>query len=192
MVNEVELWEDEARTGSFLLAQGLDRDHKIVRDLIEKYREDFEDFTVLKTRQLESTGGRNATEYLLTLDQVTFFFSLIRNTKHTVKLFSEILKSGNIVKVVSLLNSFDNDGVDVRYVYVMQDSMGNLKIGISNNPERRLAEINASNSEPVTLLGIKETTTPAYQDETVLHNKALKYKIKGEWYTHKALEVIEW
>jgi len=146
MVNEVELWEDVARAGSYLLAQGLDREHDNVRKLIEKYREDFEDFSDLKTRQLKSTGGRKATEYLLTLDQVTFFFSLIRNNKHTIKLFTEIIKAGNIVKVMAMLNSFDSDDINVRYVYVMQDSMGNLKIGISNDPERRLSEINANNS----------------------------------------------
>jgi len=84
MVNEVELWEDEARTGSFLLAQGLDRDHKIVRDLIEKYREDFEDFTVLKKRKLRSTGGRAANEYMLDEDQFMFLGTLLRNNKKVV------------------------------------------------------------------------------------------------------------
>ena len=45
---EVEVWEDEARAGSFLLSQGLEREHKPIRDLIERYREDFEDFSLLK------------------------------------------------------------------------------------------------------------------------------------------------
>jgi len=192
MVKDVEIWQDVARAGSYLLAQGLDREHDNVRKLIEKYREDFEDFSDLKTRQLKSTGGRKATEYLLTLDQVTFFFSLIRNNKHTIKLFTEIIKAGNIVKVMAMLNSFDSDDINVRYVYVMQDSMGNLKIGISNDPERRLSEINANNSEPVILLGMKETHAPAYQDETALHNKAREHKIKGEWYTGEALKEIQW
>jgi len=49
---EVEVWEDEARAGSFLLSQGLEREHKPIRDLIERYREDFEDFSLLKKRKL--------------------------------------------------------------------------------------------------------------------------------------------
>ena len=84
MVNEVELWEDVARAGSYLLSQGLDREHKAVRDLIEKYRNDFEDFSVLKTRKLKSTGGRAANEYMLDEDQFMFLGTLLRNNKKVV------------------------------------------------------------------------------------------------------------
>ena len=84
MVNEVELWEDVARAGSYLLSQGLDREHKAVRDLIEKYRYDFEDFSVLKTRKLRSTGGRAANEYMLDEDQFMFLGTLLRNNKKVV------------------------------------------------------------------------------------------------------------
>jgi len=73
-----------ARAGSYLLAQGLDRDHKAVRDLIVRYKEDFEDFSVLKTRQLKSTGGRAANEYMLDEDQFMFLGTLLRNNKKVV------------------------------------------------------------------------------------------------------------
>ncbi len=88
----VEIWEDEPLTGTFLLSQGLERDHKAVRDLIEKYREDFEDFRVLKTRKLRSTGGRAANEYLLDEDQFMFLGTLLRNTKKIVRFKKEIIK----------------------------------------------------------------------------------------------------
>jgi len=84
MVNEVELWEDVARAGSYLLAQGLDREHDNVRKLIEKYREDFEDFSDLKRRKLKSTGGRAANEYMLDEDQFMFLGTLLRNNKKVV------------------------------------------------------------------------------------------------------------
>ena len=84
MTNEVEMWESVARAGSYLLAQGLEREHKVVRDLIEKYREDFEDFSVLKTRKLKSTGGRAANEYMLDEDQFMFLGTLLRNNKKIV------------------------------------------------------------------------------------------------------------
>jgi len=84
MTSEVEIYEDEARTGSFLLAQGLDREHKVVRDLIEKYRSDFEDFSVLKKRKLRSTGGRAANEYMLDEDQFMFLGALLKNNKKVV------------------------------------------------------------------------------------------------------------
>lgn len=83
-MQSVELCDGEARTGSFLLAQGLERDHKAVRDLIEKYRVDFEEFNILKTRKLRSTGGRAANEYLLDEDQFMFLGTLLRNSKKVV------------------------------------------------------------------------------------------------------------
>ena len=91
-MSEVELWEDEARAGSFLLSQGLEREHKLIRDLIEKYREDFEDFSVLKKRKLKSTGGRAANEYLLDEDQFMFLGTLLRNNKTTVAFKKAIIK----------------------------------------------------------------------------------------------------
>ena len=92
MKKEVEVFEDEARTGSFLLAAGLERDHKKVRDLIEKYRSDFEDFSVLKKRKLRSTGGRAANEYMLDEDQFMFLGTLLRNTKKVVEFKKAIIK----------------------------------------------------------------------------------------------------
>jgi len=91
-MSEVELWEDEARTGTFLLSQGLDREHKIVRDIIEKYREDFEDFSILKKRKLRSTGGRAANEYMLDEDQFMFLGTLLRNTKKVVEFKKRIIQ----------------------------------------------------------------------------------------------------
>jgi len=92
MTSEVGLYEGEIRTGSFLLAQGLDRDHKIVRDLIEKYRVDFEDFSILKKRKLRSTGGRAANEYMLDEDQFMFLGALLRNTRKVVAFKKAIIQ----------------------------------------------------------------------------------------------------
>jgi len=92
MTNEVELWENVARAGSFLLAQGLDREHDNVRKLIEKYREDFEDFSDLKRRKLRSTGGRAANEYMLDEYQFMFLGTLLRNNKKVVAFKKAIIK----------------------------------------------------------------------------------------------------
>jgi hypothetical protein len=89
---EVEVWEDEARAGSFLLSQGLEREHKPIRDLIERYREDFEDFSLLKKRKLRSTGGRAANEYMLNEDQFMFLGTLLRNNKKVVAFKKAIIQ----------------------------------------------------------------------------------------------------
>jgi len=92
MVKEVEIWNDEARTGSFLLAQGLEREHKIVTNLIRKYQSDFEDFSTLNVRKLLSTGGRAANEYMLDEDQFMFLGTLLKNSKKVVAFKKAIIK----------------------------------------------------------------------------------------------------
>lgn len=91
-MKQVEIWNDKARTGTFSLAQGLEREHKTVRDLVEKYREEFEDFGSLKKRKLRSTGGRAANEYMLDEDQFMFLGTLLRNTKKVVAFKKAIIK----------------------------------------------------------------------------------------------------
>jgi len=92
IVSQVEIYEDEARSGSFLLAQGLDREHYIVVELIKKYREDFDDFGELPQRKLKSTGGRAAVEYMLDADQFMFLGTLLKNTTKIVAFKKEIIK----------------------------------------------------------------------------------------------------
>ena len=86
MMNDiVMIYDDEARAGTFLIAQGLELKHKVISDLIRKYESDFEDFSVLKKRKLRSTGGRAADEFMLDEDQFFFLGTLVRNSKVAVK-----------------------------------------------------------------------------------------------------------
>jgi len=190
MVREVEIWEDEARTGSFLLAQGLEREHKIVRDLVEKYRLDFEDFSSVKKRKLRSTGGRAANEYLLTFEQTLFLISLLRNNRTTVKLMSGVIKGQDIVSAFKAIKNFDVDGVNVRYVYAAVDPRGRVKIGISNDPQRRVTELNSGNADTLQLVYTKRADKPGYQSEVELHKKCETYRIKREWFESGSMEVI--
>ena len=41
MENTIEIWEDEPRAGTSLIAKGFDRNHKKVLELIRKYENDF-------------------------------------------------------------------------------------------------------------------------------------------------------
>jgi len=90
-MNEVEIYEDEPRTGTFLIAQGLGRDHKNVLQTVNDYADDMRDFGVLKTRKLRSTGGRAANETLLNEDQFMFLGTLLRNSKKVVQFKKAII-----------------------------------------------------------------------------------------------------
>lgn len=82
--------EDEPRAGTFLISQGFNREHKYIKELITKYKKDFEDFGVLKQQKLKSTGGRAANEYMLNEDQVIFLGTLMRNSDKVV-LFKKLV-----------------------------------------------------------------------------------------------------
>lgn len=53
------------------------------------------------------------------------------------------------------------------------------KIGYSNNPHKRLTELQTGNAY---FLNILATIEGSIKDEKLLHNKFNKYKLKGEWF----------
>ena len=85
----VEVFEDVPRAGTFLIAQGFNRKHEMVTKLIEKYRDDFEEFSTLKVRKVK-TKGRPAIEFWLTEEQFFLLGSYMRNTD-VVRLFKKRL-----------------------------------------------------------------------------------------------------
>ena len=85
----VEVFEDVPRAGTFLIAQGFQREHKMVTKLIEKYRSDFEEFGTLKVRKV-MTKGRPVIEFWLNEEQFFLLGSYMRNTD-VVRLFKKRL-----------------------------------------------------------------------------------------------------
>ena len=85
----VEVFEDVPRAGTFLIAQGFNRKHDTIIRLIEKYRCDFEEFGVLKTRKV-MTKGRPAIEFWLNEEQFFLLGSYMRNNE-VVRLFKKRL-----------------------------------------------------------------------------------------------------
>jgi len=79
MKNEVvQNYEDGPRAGTFLIAKGFNREHNTITRLIEKYQEDFENFSVLKTRKI-MTKGRPIIEYWLSESQTMLLGTYLRN-----------------------------------------------------------------------------------------------------------------
>jgi hypothetical protein len=190
MKTEVEIYEDEARTGSYLLAQGLEREHKIVTNLIRKYQEDFEDFGTLPIKKLTSTGGRAANDYMLNYDQFVLCVALMKNNDQVVKLTGQIIKAGDVIAALKLLKQFDFDKSTTRFVYAAVDGSGRVKIGISNNPERRVKELSIGNADELKLIFTKKATGNGYSDEITLHEKCEEFHIRSEWFKPESVEVL--
>ncbi len=102
--NIVTIHNDAPVAGTYLIAQGFDRKHKYILELINKHLKYFENFGGFK-RQKIKTKGRAIEEYLLNEDQVMFLGTLLRNSetvilfKHNlVKEFSKIRRQLNALQ----------------------------------------------------------------------------------------------
>ena len=76
--------------------------------------------------------------------------------------------------------------VNKLYVYaIKEESTGNIKIGISANPRRRLEQLQTGNSSSLTLVAVKEAVN-GYADEAQLHLTNSAYHVRGEWFSGQA------
>jgi len=193
----VTVYNDELRCGTWLLSQGFGREHTEILKLCRKYENEMMEFENNKIKEFivhiihRETAGQPIQEYLLNYNQVMFLSSLLRNVDNTIEIRKQLIKAVSIAEAIELLKNIDTDDIPVRYVYAMQDDQDRIKIGISNNPERRVAEIQAANGGNITLIMVKQTEKKRYIKETELHNLCNKYVIHSEWFTEKAIPLLQ-
>ncbi len=125
-----------------------------------------------------------------------FFSDRMRNSDMKYECLRIIARNfagmkNNLNSLIRALQDIDTDDIPVRYVYAATDNQGRVKIGISNNPERRLMELNTGNADELRLIFVKETVNERYSDETALHNTAKQYHIRSEWFDNRATEVLQ-
>lgn len=125
---------------------------------------------------------------------------LTKKQKKTVVNNKDTRKKANQIKAISNIIKPGRDGL---WIYLMSDGQ-RLKVGISNNPKRRLREIRNLSGKPVKILALCTTSNKRTLDtEQDIHhrlkdiNTPYKYKdgvISKEWHKHdlnRILEVLE-
>ena len=71
------------------------------------------------------------------------------------------------------------------YVYAIREtSTGNVKLGISTDPNERLRQLQTGNSSQLELVAYKQAQS--YQDEKRQHRLNHKYHVRGEWFNSRA------
>ena len=75
------------------------------------------------------------------------------------------------------------------YVYMIQKGYGSIKIGVSANPEDRLAELQTGNHGELHLIAKFpfESRSMALTMEKELHVKFADSRLKGEWFKKRIL-----
>lgn len=69
------------------------------------------------------------------------------------------------------------------FVYVIKDEAGRVKIGSSNDPSRRLKELQTGHPERLTLEFIGASTIDGAVIERMAHNVLHNYRINNEWFS---------
>ena len=195
---EMIIHENSVRIGTSTIAKKIGRDHKHLLKTIDNHKTLFNKLGNF-VNKIESTGGRPRISCLLNKAQCLLLFSLMRVLRKNDVVSSvllDLIKSFenaemNFNNILLAMDDFDIDDIPVRFIYAAKDEQGRLKIGISNDPERRVIELNIGNACQLELVYVKETSSPRYQDETSIHNEAMPYHIRSEWYDGKAMGLLQ-
>ena len=191
--------ENSVRIGTATIAKKIGRDHANLLKTINRHRILFNKLGDFSEKKLTSTGGRPCVEDLLNKAQCLLLFSLMRvlgKKDIASSVLLDLIKSFdntemNFKNILLAMNDFDTDDIPVRFIYAAMDDQSRLKIGISNDPKRRIAELNIGNLCQLQLVYVKEATSPRYQDETSIHNAAQEYHIRSEWYEAPAIGFLQ-
>ena len=94
--------------------------------------------------------------------------------------------------VIEAINEFEvPDDLPDMYVYAIRErETGRIKLGISKDPERRLAQLQVGNSQDLELVAYRKAEN-RYADESKAHLLNADIHIRGEWFDHEAAHCLQ-
>ena len=114
--------------------------------------------------------------------------SVVAMLSKKVQDFEEVLSALNAFHVDDeIVNALRESNPNAKmFVYAIKEAdTGNVKIGISTNPYRRLQQLQTGNSSRLELVAMKEAVN-GYEDEQAAHLANMQYHIHNEWFTAPA------
>jgi phage anti-repressor protein len=140
--------------------------------------------------QRESSGGRPAKEYHLSIDMAKVVSAVERNKRGHAVLAS--LSKNSVftsADLFSLIQDIDLPNSDDLFVYAIREvETGRVKIGISKNPSSRLKQLQTGNPNTLEISAIIEADS--FSDERAAHTKVIDHHIRGEWFKAEALTLL--
>lgn len=129
-----------------------------------------------------------------TIDATAGIFLLLRSTggfnKYAVK--SVLDQVTDLQGILKALSEFEvpEDFPDVSVYAIRETETGRIKIGISRDPEARMAQLQTGNSQQLELVAVRRAVN-RFDDERLCHAEAAAYRIRGEWFHAGALGVLQ-
>lgn len=145
------------------------------------------------SRQVKhGAGGRPGVEFFLS-PRACLAVVMATETKGACAAKSELLDL--FTDAESILKAIRNfevpDDLPDMYVYAIREKdTGHIKLGISRDPERRLKDLQTANSSELELVAYRKADN-RFADERAIHADADAYRLRGEWFTASALEVLQ-
>jgi predicted GIY-YIG superfamily endonuclease len=102
-----------------------------------------------------------------------------------------LMQLSDIKMVMKALRDFEvpDDLTDMFVYAIREEDTGNIKLGISRNPEARLKQLQTGNSSKLTLVGYREAKNK-FKDEKALHQRNEALRIHGEWFSSEVQNTI--
>ena len=97
----------------------------------------------------------------------------------------------NAQGIIAALENFDvPEECEGMFVYAIREKeTGNIKLGISRDPQQRVKQLQTGNSSELELVAVRPAVN-GYASEKELHSDAGAYRIRGEWFSEEALALV--
>jgi hypothetical protein len=136
-----------------------------------------------KTEIYADGNGRNRECFRLNRDSA---LTIITQYEPAARLavFSRIER----LSLHELLSGFDaQDLPPDRFIYVaMERESKRYKVGISKNPEKRVADLSRGHPEGLVLMAIYTANLDGYLSEIAAHQYLAEWRLNGEWFSADA------
>ncbi len=143
-----------------------------------------------KIRTIQTLGGPQNVRVLTEVDVLRIM--LHGNMKISESLQTMILSQVRDCKhLLNAIRDFEvpEECADM-YVYAIRNATtGNVKLGISRNPQQRLKQLQTGNDCKLELVAYSKAEN-RFQDEAALHNRHSDAHIRGEWFNQSAASAI--
>lgn len=174
-----------------------------------------------KKNKVDTSDIENNLNYLYSKEELVEnyfgkkYFSDINKFKKAIKYiqkFKEYLKSFNSINRKGSFKEFEiyykermiedkikedlseikkSNNTSKSSVYIISDTTGRYKIGVSKNPNKRLLQLQTGNSNKLEISHVSYFIPNAYSIEKKLHNLYNEYRITNEWFSLKETQVNE-
>jgi len=157
-------------------------------------RLDDDERRVVDFASIVSNQGIDPCHKINLINKSGLYSLVLGSRKQAAKVAIDLLVSqvSDYSKIIDALSSFEiPDDLPDMFVYAIREKdTGNVKLGISHDPEQRLRQLQIGNSSELELVAYRKAEN-RFADERAIHADADAYRLRGEWFSAGAAEVLQ-